>query len=243
MRSLNGASGVSSSRNEMKSPLERPATLRQQVFDLVLAELKGGALAPGTRITEEGLARRLEVSRTPIREALGQLTRQGVLLLRAGGGYLVPSPTREEVEQLVAVRLLLEPIAVRMAATEYGNEQVERISRAIRNEQSAIASTHPAAFARANEEFRHAIFDHLANRVLSRQIAQFDSHLHFIRSVTLKSRALRREIVARQVNIRDALKSRQGKEAEALWRAYLQFTEMVLIQAVHDLRSSDPEQG
>jgi DNA-binding FadR family transcriptional regulator len=64
--------------------------------------------------------------------------------------------------------------------------------------------------------------------VLADAIAQFDSHLNFIRSVTLKDTALRRQIVNRQSKIRDAVQRRDKRRAESLWRAYLNFTEEVL---------------
>jgi DNA-binding GntR family transcriptional regulator len=223
----------------VKALARRSATLREQIFDLVLSELKNGGFAPGTRITEEGLAKRLEVSRTPIREALGQLSRQGVLLLRAGGGYLVPSPTVESIRQIIEVRLLIEPPAVKIAATEYGTQQIEALSKAIAGEESSVNKPQPAAFARANEEFRNALFGPLSNKALSKLIGEFEGHLHFIRAVTLKDTSLRQEIVDRQVKVRDALKKRDGDRAELLWRAYLRFTEEVLVQALKELQGAN----
>ncbi|HUI63173.1 MAG TPA: GntR family transcriptional regulator [Steroidobacteraceae bacterium] len=220
------------------SAIKKSATLREQVFDVLLSELKTGDLAPGTRITEEALARRLEVSRTPIREALGQLTRQGILHAREGGGYLVPSPTVTEVGHIIAVRMLLEPPAVRMAAEEYGPARIERVLKAIRAQASAAGKADPGPFARANEEFRRALFGGLANQALSRLIAQFDGHLHFVRAVTLKDTALRRTIVDKQVRIGEVLERRDGKQAQSLWRAYLVFTEEVMSRALRKLQAS-----
>jgi DNA-binding GntR family transcriptional regulator len=221
--------------------VKKSATLREQVFDALLSELKNGDFSPGTRITEQGLAKRLEVSRTPIREALGQLTRQGVLHVRRGGGYVVPSPTVEQIRQIIAVRGLLEPPALRMAAEEYGPDEIQVISKAIKAEAAAVSKVDPGLFARANEEFRHAVFDRLANVALSTLIKQFDSHLHFIRAVTLKDTSLRREIVERQTKIRDALQRGDGDRAETLWRGYLKFTEEVLTQTLRQINTSSPK--
>lgn len=215
--------------------IKKSPTLREQVFDAVLTELRHGQFPPGTRITEEALARRLDVSRTPIREALGQLTRQGVLQIRPGGGYVVPSHTAEELRHIIVVRTLLEPVALRMAAEEYSNVQIERISAAIRSEAATVRKADPAPFARGNEEFRQAVFDGLANRALSGLIKQFDSHLHFIRAVTLRDSNLRAQIVERQTRIRDALQRRDPDRAESLWRSYLKFTESVLTQTLFEL--------
>jgi len=224
--------------------IKKAATLREQVFEVVLNQLKNGAFSPGERITEEGLARRLEVSRTPIREALGQLTKQGVLHARRGGGYIVPSPTIDEIRHIVAVRGLLEPPSVRMAAAEYGPGELEKISRAIESEASAVSRTQPQQFAKANEEFRHALFSAISNKALSALIAQFENHLHFIRGITLNDLALRRELVDRQSKIRDSLQRHDGDLAEGLWRSYLRLTEDTLVKTLKGLAQAEsPRSG
>lgn len=212
--------------------IKKSATLREQAFQVIVNELKSGQFAPGERITEEGLAKRLGVSRTPIREALGQLTKQGVLRARTGGGYVVPAPTIEEVSQIIAVRVLLEPAAVRMAAEEYDAAGVDRITKAIEAESGAVSRVQPGPFARANEDFRHTIFDGISNRALSSLIAQFASHLHFIRGLTLSDVELRKEIVDRQKRIRDAVRQGDSDLAEGLWRSYLRFTEETMVGAM-----------
>jgi DNA-binding GntR family transcriptional regulator len=221
----------------MRSVVKRTETLREQAFLVIVDELKRGRFAPGERLTEEGLAKRLGVSRTPIREALGQLTRQGVLRARAGGGYEVPAPNMAEIRHIIAVRMLLEPPAVRMASEEYGRVEIERISRAIDAEFGSVSRAQPGQFAKANEDFRHAMFDGISNRALSALISRFASHIHFVRDVTLDDVNLRREIVERQKKIRDALQQHQGTLAEELWCSYLRFTEEVLLGALARIES------
>src|SRR5208283_6273 len=70
-RAMCGAylAGTSTGGEMRKSVVKKAATLREQVFQVIVNELKGGQFSPGERITEEGLANRLGVSRTPIREA------------------------------------------------------------------------------------------------------------------------------------------------------------------------------
>lgn len=221
--------------------VKKSATLREQVLQIILNELKGGRFSPGERITEEGLAKRLGVSRTPIREALVQMTKQGVLRSRTGGGYVVPSPSIDDIRQIIAVRALLEPAAVRMAADEYGIREIERISRAIEAEVAAASKPQALQFARANEEFRQAVFDGISNRMLSSLIAQFAGHLHFIRGVTLNSIELRKEVVGRQKKIYEALRKHDGDLAEGLWRSYLKFTEEKLTSALSAIDGSSDQ--
>jgi GntR family transcriptional regulator, vanillate catabolism transcriptional regulator len=174
---------------------------------------------------------------THISAAPWALARQGVLEARPGGGYLAPSSTDEELHHIIAVRMLLEP-AVRMAAEEYDEVHIERISKAIKAEVAAANNSDPSGFARANREFRHAVFDGLASKALSNLIKQFDNHLQFICAVTLRDTALRKEVVVRQSKICDALQKHDGERAQTLWRAYLKYTEDALTDALSQLHGA-----
>jgi DNA-binding GntR family transcriptional regulator len=223
----------------MSAPIKKAATLREQVVEVLMNELRSGQFSPGERLTEQGLAERLEVSRTPIREALNQLTEQGLLQARPRGGYIVPSPSEEQIRQIIAVRMLVEPPAVRMAAVEYGAEEVRQITKAIEAEAIAARNPHPADFAHANESFRRAVFDGISNQVLWSLIAQFANHLNFIRAATLRNMTLRQEIIDRQRKIRDAIASRDEDLAEGLWRSYLRLSEDALVAAMKEFTQLD----
>lgn len=212
--------------------IKKAASLREQVVEAVHHDLRAGAIAPGERVTEEGLARRLNVSRTPIREALAQLSHQGVLQSRPGGGYVVPFPTPAEVREIISVRKLLEPPAILLAAEEFGRTQVDNISRAIDREAAHTGTKSAARFAKANEEFRDAIFQNISNKALRTAIAQFNTHLHLIRSSTLSDLELRKKLVGRQTQIRDAIQAHDAPLAEQLWLAYLELAEQTLIAAI-----------
>lgn len=219
--------------------IQRAEPLREQVTDAVLRLLQSGELVPGVRVTEQGLAKSLNVSRTPIREALGRLAQRGVLQVRAGGGYVVPLPSVDELHDVIAVRMLLEPPAARMAAEEFTDEQIDAIDRAIGDEGNAVSVKNPLRFAQANEAFREAVFGAVSNRTLRGAIAQFNTHLHFIRATTLKNLELRKEVLARQKQIRDAIAKHDADMAEALWKSYLRLTEDSLAAALHEWSASE----
>lgn len=217
---------------EASIQIQRAEPLREQVTDAVLNFLQTGELVPGARVTEQALAKSLNVSRTPIREALGRLAQRGILHLRPGGGYVVPLPSAAELHDVIAVRMLLEPPAARMAAEEFDEVQIDAIDRAIGSEGESASVKNPLRFAQANEAFREAIFGAIANKALRSAIAQFNSHLHFIRATTLKNLELRREIITRQKQIRDAIARKDAEMAEALWKSYLRLTEDSLVAAL-----------
>jgi len=200
----------------MKSPeIKKAQPLRVQVYEAILSQLRNGRYAPGERVTEGRIAQDLGVSRTPVREAMGQLNRHGILIARDGGGYVGPSPTLEEVNEIFCVRHLVEPYAVKMAAEEYDEERIAELDKAISQEVKSVATRNPNSFAIGNENFRSALFDYISNATLKGVISQFGYHLQFMRMTTLKNLEVRKIIVRKQEKIRNAIAEHDGSKAAA----------------------------
>lgn len=91
-------------------------TLGKSVFQRIRAMILDGTLTPGTRLQEKTFADRLGVSRTPVREAIGQLVSEGLVTRSGGGTPVVNSVTLSEIMEILHVRRLLECEATRQAA-------------------------------------------------------------------------------------------------------------------------------
>lgn len=91
-------------------------TLGKSVFQRIRTMILDGTLAPGTRLQEKTFADRLGVSRTPVREAIGQLVSEGLVTKSGGGTPVVNSVTLSEIMEILHVRRLLECEATRQAA-------------------------------------------------------------------------------------------------------------------------------
>jgi DNA-binding GntR family transcriptional regulator len=104
------------------APLERPRPLAQQAYDSIRAELMSGRWGPDERLTEQDVARRLSISRTPAREALRRLVLMGSLDALPGGGYVQRTLTARDVREHCELRLVLEPDAAALAAAREGPE-------------------------------------------------------------------------------------------------------------------------
>jgi DNA-binding GntR family transcriptional regulator len=91
------------------------STLAAAAEDRLRREIFDGQLPPGTRLAEAAEARRLGVSRVPVREAFAALERDGLLEFTETGRTVVKKLTPQDFEELFALRLLLEPSAARAA--------------------------------------------------------------------------------------------------------------------------------
>jgi DNA-binding GntR family transcriptional regulator len=93
--------------------------LRDRVYDLVLDMLLGSSMEPGSRLAIDAIARDLHVSPTPVREALVQLERTGLVAREAHKGYRVAPPlSGEQLEALFDARIVLEGGATALAAAD-----------------------------------------------------------------------------------------------------------------------------
>ena len=109
-----------------KSQLQ-PVKMRDVAYDILRQAIISNKLAPGVRLLEEHLARELNVSRTPLREALKVLENEGFVQRLLSGGYQVASLSDKELDNLYSIRLALEGLAARQAAERVTQETLDMI--------------------------------------------------------------------------------------------------------------------
>ena len=148
-------------------PLQRPAPLRQSVYDALIDLIVGGELPPGQHIIETDLARQLGVSRQPVREALHRMETEGWVDLRPSQGAFVHVPTRSEVDELLDVRALLEAETARLAARAATGAQLARLREICAEGQEAAGQDDLGRAAAANDSFHAEIALAAGNSVLA----------------------------------------------------------------------------
>ena len=123
-RSSSAAAGLS-------GRLERPRSLRDQVYDRLRAAILSGELAAGAPIIEAEIAATLGASRTPIREAMRRLETEGMLEPRGARGSVVRELKRDEVECIFEIREALEALAARRAARRMSEQDAAGLEQLI----------------------------------------------------------------------------------------------------------------
>ena len=113
-------------------------TIREQIADRIRADVIAGRLAEGTSLREQALAKQYGVSRAPIRDALLQLTQEGLLVARPNCGVRVGSPADEEIQPLVVeLRRRIEVFALRRVFRKLTDADVERLQDTVQRLQVA----------------------------------------------------------------------------------------------------------
>lgn len=169
--------------------------LRDRVYDRVLEVLMGHDVEPGMRLSIDGLARTLGVSPTPVREALVQLERTGLVTREANKGYRVAPPLAgDQLEALFDARLILESGAVELAAR--GDTEALRRHLETALERQAAVAREVAEFGseaapeelvgryfRSDWDFHQAIFDATGNPFLEEMSEVVTTRVHRMRQI------------------------------------------------------------
>jgi DNA-binding GntR family transcriptional regulator len=136
-------------------------------------------LAPGQHLVESELASLLGVSRQPIREALQLLSSEGWVDLSPGYGAFVHAPTENEVDQLLAVRALLEGESARLAAQNAGSKGVARLRKLCAEGEAALASDDIDSMVVANAQLHRAVTELSGNQILLDFVTQVDRRVRW----------------------------------------------------------------
>lgn len=169
--------------------------LRDRVYDRVLDVLMGHDVEPGMRLSIDGLARTLGVSPTPVREALVQLERTGLVTREANKGYRVAPPLAgDQLEALFDARLIVESGAVELAARGDVDALRTRLGAAL-DEQAAVAAEVAgigvadapeelmARFFRSDWAFHQLVFDATRNPFLQDMSEIITTRVHRMRQM------------------------------------------------------------
>ncbi|XVV08886.1 GntR family transcriptional regulator [Actinoplanes sp. CA-131856] len=167
----------------MTLPRLKRSTLGDDVYDTLRSAVLEHVMKPGDRVNIDALARDLEVSPTPVREALARLESEGLVRKRPLAGYTVsPLLTRAEFNDMFDMRLLLECAAARWAASRATPEQRSTLTvEAARTIEGGDERQWHAAFTALDAHLHDLIAEASGSPLLRETITRLHSHLHLHR--------------------------------------------------------------
>jgi DNA-binding GntR family transcriptional regulator len=203
--------------------IQRPKGLADDVYGAIFNKLMSLEISPGARITVDGLVRELEVSQTPIREALGRLEGEGLVVKTHLVGYRAsPQITRRRFDEIYDLRLLVEPDGARRAAQRIGKEQMRKLKDTAEQMRKLASSTERssyARFARLDADFHDSILEIAGNELIRDTLAHLHTHFHIFR--LLFHARVTEEALTEHESILAALSSRDEVGAERAMRDHI----------------------
>lgn len=212
--------------------LERPEPLGDRVYATLRGYLRAGRIPTGQPLQEAVLAAQLGVSRTPVREALARLASEG-LVLAEGRSFTVPGLVVGDIEDIYALRFLLEPEAVKLvASSKPERKQLAPVRKAVEDMAAAHEAGNGAAFMDANYRYRDAWTALVPNQRLVRAIRLYAEHVRYLRAFTLDDAAVRALVLKGLKRLALALAAGDGEAAAAAMRAHLGNAKKILLDKI-----------
>lgn len=165
---------------ELTEPIQ-PFFLGERVFALLQRAILRGELSPGTRLNDIELARRLGVSRSPVRDALKRLEYDGLIVVHPRRGSFVVKLTKKQVQDILEVRESLEGLAVRLAVARLSDKDIEELRSTLNTIEVQLSSPE-------FKEYPHEVLDFHAYLV---QASQNDCLGKFMQAIHGQSRLIR----------------------------------------------------
>jgi DNA-binding GntR family transcriptional regulator len=213
--------------------IQRHRGLAEDVYGAIFNKLMALEITPGGRITVDGLVRELEVSHTPIREALGRLEGEGLVVKTHLVGYsAAPQITRRRFEELYELRLLLEPDAARRAAQHINQERMRKLTETSERMRKLGGRTERQSytgFARLDADLHDQILELAGNELVRDTLAHLHTHFHIFR--LMFHARVTEEALAEHESLLVALSSGDENGAENAMRAHIEHSRQRLLMA------------
>jgi DNA-binding GntR family transcriptional regulator len=172
------------------------------------------------RLDERQLAQDLGVSRTPVREAMAQLEREGFVRSVPRRGIFVVRKTKEEVIELITAWAALESMAARLITTIASDEEIATLRKMFTKFENGELHARLDEYSEVNIEFHQSIIRMSRNRVLTDLAANLFTHMRMIRRQTIGEQDRADRSIRDHMNIIQALEARDTPRAEELVRAH-----------------------
>lgn len=211
--------------------IERVA-LPDQIHEILRERIFDRQLAPEDRLNIDALARELNVSATPVREALSRLSAEGLVKFEPYVGVSVaPIPSLDYYQQLYELRLVLEPWAAAEAAKRREARAIAEMEAALKAMEETELSKRYSRFrdfTDADDAFHRAIFSGTGNEPAMKAFLDLKTHLHLSR-LYIQREHFTDEARHFHMQIMSAIKSGNCEQAHAQMHAHLQRSKLRLL--------------
>jgi DNA-binding GntR family transcriptional regulator len=197
-----------------------PANATERIVESITTAIVERRLMPGTKLAEQQIADIFKVSRTLVRQALNQLSRDHLVTLAPARGAFVATPSLDEARQIFEVRKMVEAAMVRQLCAVVTDAQVAQLKAHLKQEADAVARTDVTGRTRLLADFHVVLARLLGNEVLAQLLADLLSRCSLIALMYQSSHSAEHS-QDEHVAIVDAIERRDARAATRLMESHL----------------------
>ena len=213
--------------------------LRDVVFQTLRQAILRGELKPGERLMEVRLAKKLGVSRTPIREAIRKLELEGLVTMIPRRGAEVAQITEKSMRDVLEVRRALEVLAVSLSCDRISGEQIEALKEAAEEFDRSLTLDDVTRTAEADVHFHDIIYRSTDNQRLIQLLSNLGEQMYRYRVEYLKHREFHPQISREHKELISYLEAGQKGQAEEKIAVHIDKQAQAVLETIR--RNRNPE--
>ena len=203
---------------DREESMKKKAPLSHHVYASIKNAIITAQREPYERLIEEAIAADLGTSRTPVREALQKLEKEGLIFRRPESGFAVKGVAEEEVEDILGLQCLLEGYAGRLAASRITDDELRSLNDLV-SRQDGCSDTE--TFIRLDGEFHDALHRAAKNARLYDLVQGLRDSIDRYRIIVFRSQARLHLSVKDHKEMVSLMRTRNGRKIEKLIRTHL----------------------
>lgn len=209
-------------------PITKTKTAKQSVYGELKKAILNGSISTETMLTETILSETLETSRTPIREAVADLIRDGLLVQVPRKGFHVRQVTNTEMEQIMFLRVSIEMEGLRKLVSIISPSQIEQLKDIVEKQEVEIKKNDAVRFIELDQEFHRSILQ-FSNQNLLKQVLEESYDLTILighNALMKEGRML--EVIWEHKNIINAMENKDDQSATTWMKQHLETTKNIV---------------
>lgn len=197
-------------------------SLTDEIADIIRERILKGEYRIGEKIKENQIATELKVSRTPIREAFKQLENEGLIDYIPNRGCFAKGFTRQDIEDIYAVRKALEVLAVEWAVSRIDDEQLAELQRQSDLMEFYTTRKDSKRVLDVNADFHDIIYNAAGSRFMAQVLRSYKEYIEQTRKVLYYEQDCLTDIFSEHREILEAIKRRDSAGAKAAMARHLE---------------------
>ena len=208
-------------KDMLQENMDEYLPLRDVVFKTLRQGILTGELKPGERLMEIHLAKRLGVSRTPIREAIRKLELEGLVTMIPRRGAEVAKITAKNLRDVLEVRVALDELAVQLACERMLDEDIERLRKACEDFARVTGTKDATVISRADVALHDIIVESTGNIRLKQLVNNLAEQMYRYRFEYIKDSVYHERLIEEHRELLESLENRDKERAAKAVRTHI----------------------
>ena len=213
---------------EQIKPISRAKSLKEKAYDKLKELISTGALEPGALHNEKRLAEALGVSRTPVREALLELSREGMVTFVPGKGVEICKFTAQQVREVFEIRRIIEGYIIKKIASRLTDADIKEIDRNINKQEKMLPKTERQAFIEYDKQFHLYLASKIRNQQIESILDNLRDQMHLMGIRAIEDESRMKQVIEEHRAVFTGLKERNPQKAFNALINHLENTEKTI---------------